>query len=902
MLTKLPFLKVIGSPYVYDHPSIGYDLFNAPLNTIAEQTLSDNPVYYNDIPRAYGRWYGFDESSLNENLVYDIMHNGRYHFRMKGLKYLSNISDLWFMNSILIGYNSNSSPVLGKEISAVSLQSFANINLAVDALYLGMQAVLPIGKNINEGLFESTEPGIRIVSFVDRLDVVDRTIGQKRVKNLRFHFTLRAYLIDPSLGGQYKDFTATSLLSEKQFYYEQTIPTYSRKDFAAKTSLKTGWGHFIYPATTDDFTAITYVQLSDVLKAVYNSTVFCQSTDNASLKIDSTPLLAWLNTDITLRNASEPYQPSSVVPNQQNVPPTPFVDSNVLKDWFVNVSTASAVRGRPNLDFILSYDNIYWEPLQDVFAQDIYSDSPSTFMSRLTTYYEAPGQSPLDQPGIFEKVGGFVKARRKYFLSNLIQYVASRSNVQKSNVSAYLETSNPERFLGPKFFPYYQFRQYKDEPSGKELLDLVTSSFSSPDVINNIIECETSLNLKKIVPDSVNQYRRKIITKPEFLPGSLGSSTTDRINAIGFVEYVNNDGSTESIQLNLNAGVANLNVFSFLTWIYLSPSLIGDSAQWTRNGRYFTRAKDLRSDNWLSFSQNPWTREGLCTIMQSGMYDTPETAYVEYKQVVNKIYIDTPPSPKDPAWADYYKCLPSSETVEETLEYCDPSPSPDGRRILKRIKRQRFITSVTGVSTPIGDPTYEYPTTTIVLKNESQVLNGKQTLGERTIVYKDCGEFSNTFIPYPTTPTGPTVKTGPDGVKKREIDLSLEDFINPAVFKINELVLSPSDFPIPVSLEKSYYRITFNPNDVGASSSDYTIRLFPGKKGQVTILDVNTLGRPYKGLRLINQDVLANNKASQRVYISTDVWGDGSGSPVKSLLFLFYDGNDWIEFLRRDIY
>jgi hypothetical protein len=523
-------------------------------------------------------------------------------------------------------------------------------------------------------------------------------------------------------------------------------------------------------------------------------------------------------------------------------------------------------------------------------------------MTRLTTYYQGSGQSPVDEPGNFETSGGFIKARRKYFLSNLIQYVAQRSSADKNDISPYLETANPERFLGPKFFPFYKFKQYKNETTGKEILDLITVPFSSPQTSVNIIECETSTDLKKVVPDSVSQYRRKIITKPDLLPGSLGSTTTERINSIGYVDYVYNDGSSDAIQLNSSAGSLNTSIFSFLTWIFMVPALIGSAAQWTRNGRYYTNAKDLESSNFLGYVANPWIREDLCTIVNSGMYDTPEIAYKEYKRVVQKIYIYSDPSPSDPAWKDFYKCLPATETIEETTEYCDPSPSPDGRQVIKRIVKQRVSTSAAGVKTNVGNPTYDYPVTTVVLKNQSQVINKTTVLGDRTIVYKECGELSNTFTPYPVSPTGPVIATGPGGNKKREVDLSLEDFINPAVFKINTVVLSPSEYPIPLVLGDCYYKLEFDPDDIGDASSDYTVRLFPGKRGQVLILEINTIGTEYKGLQLINGDLLANNRSSQRTYISTDVWGDGDGVSVKSIIFLLYDGNDWIEFLRRDIY
>ena len=122
------------------------------------------------------------------------------------------------------------------------------------------------------------------------------------------------------------------------------------------------------------------------------------------------------------------------------------------------------------------------------------------------------------------------------------------------------------------------------------------------------------------------------------------------------------------------------------------------------------------------------------------------------------------------------------------------------------------------------------------------------------------------------------------------------------MFKKNTITLSPSEYPLPLILTDTYYKLEFDPDVIGTESSEYTIRLFPGKKGQVLILEVNTIETQYKGLQLINGDVLTNNSSSQRTYISTDVWGDGNGSPFKSYLFLLYDGKNWVEFLRRDIY
>jgi hypothetical protein len=898
MITRLPNLKLSGHGYLIDYPVVDYTLFNQSLNETAEYVAIDTGVYYSEFD-TYGKYYLFEESEI-DNLVYDATHNGRFHFKLKGLKYYSNISDLWYMNSILIGYNNRPEIIYKNDVAAVSLQSFGNINLAVDAFYLSSSSIVPAGKTLSEGLFDATQPGIRLVMFVDKIDLVERTVGTNKVKNLQFHFTLKAYLIDPLLGGRYQDFTTTSLIGQKSFYYEQTVSTYARRDFQSKNSLKTGWGHFIYPVTTGDSTAITYVQLEDVLKTVYNSVLYCQSTENQSLKVNSTALLNWLNTDITLKNASDAYVPSSVTPKNPQ-PPSPFTETNVLKTWLSDISTIATGLGS-NVDFLLSYDNIYFEPLNDSFNGDVYSNSPATFITRLTTYYEGPGQTPVDGPGNFQTPGGFPKKRIKYFLSNLIKYIIPRSSVDPLNISPYFGTEFSDRFIGPKFFPFYRFKQYKDNVSGKELLDLVTIPFSSAESSINVIECETSQDLKKVVPDNLNPYRRKIITKVNVLPSSLGATTTDIINNVGFVEYIDDDQVSKVIQLNSNAGIRNKYIFAFLTLVFISPAKIGQVAQWTKNGRYFLNPREL--DSITELTAYSWTneQESLCSIMSSGMYDTPEDAYIKYKSIIQKIYINTSPSPSDPSWKDYYKCLPSSETLELTYEYCDPSPSPDGRQVLKRIKSQRVSTSSLGIKTNVGNPTYEYPATTITLKNQTQTINGKTITGDKVVVYKDCEEFSNTFIPYPIAPTGPVITTGPTGKKKKEVDLSLEDFINPAVFKVNEIVLSPSDYPIILDLQNAYYRIVFNQEEVGESSSDYVIKLSPGKRGQVIVLEINTNNAPYKGVQLINKDTLSNDRSSQRVYISSDVWGDGTGVPVKSVLFMIYSGNDWIEFLRRDIY
>lgn len=922
MITELPILRITaGHPYLTDDTAGTAELFNQSLNETSQYSYMPTPVYFNEIQSGYGRYYQFELPTINENLVYNTTHNGRFHFLFKGLKYYANISDLWYMNSVLVGYDlSVSNPINQKKGTGVSLQSFANINLGVDAMSLAMQSIAPIGKTINQGLFDASDVGIRLVMFVDKLDLVERTVGTNKVKNLQFHFTIKAYLIDPSLTGQFKDFTLTSLLGQKSFYYEQTVPTYARRDMAPKNALKTGWGHFLYSAVTGDSTPISYVQLSDALKTIYNGILFSQSTDNVSLRIDSSGLLNWLKTNITLKNASSYYDPDSVEPKQLAIPTPAYTEKNVLKDWLLQMSTAAADKGNAGANFLLSYDNIYWEPLADAYNGDIYENSPAIFMTRLTTYYQGTGQSPVDEPGNFENPGGFVKARRKYFLSNLIQYILTPvpspypggipiyDPIDKNLVSSYLSTSNPERFLGPKFFPYYKFKQYKNAQGTKELLDLITVPFSSSESSINVVDCDTATDLKKVVTDGLNQYRRKIEIKPNVLPSSLGYNSTERINSIGFVDYVNNDNTIETIQLNLNAGIAYTKIFSFLTWIYLSPSLIGDAAQWTRAGRYFTNARNLRSTSYVGrvTASSVWTKETLCTIMNSGMYDTVEEAYREYKSVVEKVYVSSTPSSTDPQWKDYYKCLPAVESIEETTEYCDPSPSPDGRQIVKRIAKQRVSIAANGTKTLLGDPSYTYPSTTVILRGQTRVINGKNVQGTSTIVYQDCDEVSDNFVPDPVSPTGPVISTGPTGPTPTgpgpNVDISLENFINPAVFNRNSITLIPSQYPISLQLEKTYYALEFDAEDIGDSSSDYTIRLYPGELGQVVILEINTLGTRYKGVILSNNSVLANNNTNQRIRLSTEDWGDGGGQPFRSYLFMVFNGTDWIEFMRRDIY
>jgi len=873
-------------------------IFNAQLNALAFLDYVPPSIYYNYTSTdGYGGWYNFEESPLTDNLIYSQNHNGRFHFLFEGLKYYSNISDLWYMNCVLGGYKSGDNPIQQKKIYTASKQSFANINLGVDAMYLSVGSILPAGRGLNEGMFESADPGIRLVTFIDKLDLVERTVtGGKKVNNLQFHFTVKAYLIDPSLGGQYKSFTNVSHLATKSFYYEQTIPTQIRSNFASPTSLKTGWGHFLYPATTGDSTAIKYVQLSDVLKTIYNGMLFSQSTDNASLKIDSIDLLGWLDTDITLKNAIDAYVPSSVTPVKAQ-PATAFTETNVLKDWLQAVSNEATTRGRPAVDFLLSYDNIYWEPYQDVFSGDVYSNSPSVFMTRLTTYYQGTSQSPVDEPGNFEPVGGFIKARRKQFLFYLMNHLKNRFLIGKPEREEFLPpemmSDEPEKFLGSKFFPFYKFLQYKDLGSGKEVLDIETIPFSGSKTTDRIIECETADNLKIVLPDPTSkEYQRKITTYEGRLPSSLGSTTTERINSIGFVNYLDNQGNWRAIPLDVN-GISNTNyVFSFLTYIFGGPNLTSGTRQWTRNGRYFTYSKDLET---APSGSVPWKKVSylkLCEMVQSGMYETPEESYKEYKRVKDGIYVYADPSPTDPLWKDYFNCIPAIEVEETTTEYCDPSPSPDGRQIVKVIKKQKVSVAANGNRTNIGDPIEEYPTTTVILKNQTD----QNRLGDKTIVYQKCEEISSTFTPYPTTPTDPV--SGP----KTNVGVSFENFINPAVFNRNKMKLLPSTVPIELTLEKAYYVFEFDQNDFGDLSSDYTLKLAPGTRGQVTILEVNTLGGPFKGLILNSGSYLTTNSPSQRVWLSTASWGDGEGQPVKSFLFLVFDGKNWVEFLRRNIY
>lgn len=917
MIIKSPLLKITTAyPYLNDEGDI--TLFNQSLQDTSKNVQTDTPLFFNLIVPGYSRWFNFEYGDIDKNLIYKQDHNGRYHLLFRGLKYYLNVSDVWYMTALFAG--SNPTQPFGKDLNGVPLQSFANINLGVDAMYLAMQSILPLGSQINEGLFESNEQGIRIIVFVDKLEVVERTVGTTKVKNLQFHFTLRAHLIDQSMSspGQYSDFTETSLLSQKSFYYEQTIPTYKR----STNQKKTGWGHFLYPLVETDDSVITYFQLSDVLKTIYNGMLFSQSTDNASIQVDSSSLLKWIKVDETLKNASHGYAPTAVTALQAQ-PAFAFTEKDILKDWLADVVNIASTRGSTNLDFILSYDNIYWEPFADVFSGDIYSNSPGMFMTRLTTPYNGKGQSPMVEPGMFENPGGFIKARRKYFISNLIQTILSPGtgltlSVEKGDISPYLTTSQPDRFMGPKFFPFFKFKQYKNNTTGKELLDVIEIPFSGSTTTQNIIECDTSISLKALSDYYRNKYTKNISTYPNRLPIQLGTSTTERINSIGYVEYVNDDGTSQILSIDLNLASSARKVFGFLTWPFTTPRLLGDASHWTRSGRYQAGSANLSAiilgadvSTWRSLQGG--LSIGLCELLESGMYDTPEIAYKEYYRVILKSNaLGSTPNPTDPTWSDFYKCIPEAEIIETTEEYCDPSPSPDGRRILQRIKKQRMYVTTSGTKIPAGDPTYEYPATTVVLKNQTRVVNGIEVLGDVTTVYKDCEVFSERFVPYPISPTGPTgptsqstrpvITTGPNGKKKREVDLTLEDFINPAVFKVNTITITPSKYVIPLVLNNCYYKIEFDPDTIGDSSNDYTITLFPGTRGQIVILDVNTISTKYKGIRLLNKTVLASGKSSQRVHISTDVWGDGDGQPVKSILFLIYDGNDWIEFLRRDIY
>ena len=402
-----------------------------------------------------------------------------------------------------------------------------------------MDSIKPAGSQINQGLFESTEAGIRLVTFIDKLDIVDRTVSGVKIKNLQFHFTIKAYLIDSALGGQYLDFTQTSLLGQKSFYYEQTIPTYKRSNNPEKT----GWGHFLYPIVETDDSVITYFQLSDVLKTIYNGAIFSQSTDNASIKVDTSSLLKWLKTDTTLKNSLDNYVPNSVA-TLQAIPTFGFTEKDVLKNWLKYIVDEASFRGSSNLNLILSYDNIYWEPLADSFAGDIYANSPGMFMIRLTTPYDGRGQSPTVEPGLFENPGGFIKARRKYFISNLIQTILTPRTgytpaVEKADVSSYLTTSQPDKFMGAKFFPFFKFRQYKNNTTNKELLDVIEIPFSGSITTQNIIECDTSISLRALSDYYKNKYTKNISTYPGRLPRQLGTTTTERINSNGYVEYVN---------------------------------------------------------------------------------------------------------------------------------------------------------------------------------------------------------------------------------------------------------------------------------------------------------------------------------------------------------------------------
>ena len=914
-------LNASGHQFIYDDPSNpdNQELFIVPLNDLEQFQISSQPqIIWNTI-RLYSFFYNFSTSGgVDENLIYDDYLNDRYHFLFRGLKYYANISDFWYMNAMLV---KNAPDPFNREINFSSLQSFANINLGVDSIFLSMNELLPGATTISEGLFESNEIGIRLVFFVDKLDLVERVVpGNRKVNNLQFHYTVKAYLIEPNItgGGIYGDFTTTSLLSQKSFFYEQTVPTYKRTNFVDPASLKTGWGHFLYPIVTNDADPIKYVQLSDVLKVLYNGMIFSQSTDNASLRVDSSDLSQWLNTDIELKNAAIDYEPSSVTRKQANAPAFAFTENNVFKDWLSDVYQACLLRGSFVDNFIFSYDNIYWEPLNDSFAGDVYSNSPATFMTRLTTYYQSTsGQSPIDEPGNFERNGGFVKSRRKYWLSNMIQTLAGKYG-NKADISNVLTTTTPDKFLGSKFFPFYKFKQYNE--SNREKLDVVTIPFVGSETSQLLAYCDTSTKLKRVSSLPRNQYTKKFVVNPQALPSSLGSNERDRINAIGFVTYVNNDGSTETIALDLNAAIGKVQVFAYLTWIFLNPLTLGDPGEWTRRGRYRTGANTLSSKDYLSYVFNNWVSElksgdlTLCDFLESGMYDTPEEAYIQYAGIVKNRNVNRTPSTTDPGWTEYFDCFAAVEVTKTTIEYCDPSPSPDGRPIVSRKVRQRVKQFKDGSEQNVGSPTYEYPTTNVVLKNQTGLVNGKQVLGDRYLSYNNCVEVSNAFYPYATQPTGPTGPTGPSTVVTGPtsptgptgptivttgVNASFENFINPAQFNRNIISLVPSTTPIELNLDKCYYAFEFDSQNLGTAPSDYPVKISPGRRGQVLILEVNNLVYPYLGVTIKNGDSLTSNSANQKVRISTDVWGDGK---YKSFLFMIFDGNDWVEFLRRDVF
>lgn len=946
------------------------DLFRVSLNDVSTfEPMSYVDYYWNSITYYAKHFepqsiFSDEFGTTDANLIYDRYLNGRFHIPIKDLKYYVNISDFWYMCAAYCGTQPGATVFDQIKMRFVSLQSFGNINLGVDSILIGLQEILPVGKDLNYGFILFSEPGIRLVLFIDKIELVDRNVAGKKITNLQFHFSIKAYLIDPSLGGQYKDFTAESLLSTKTFYFEQTIPTFAKDNFKDPNSLKTGWGHFIYPAApvaSNDYANIKYVQLGDVLKIIYNSIFFCQNTNNPSLQVNSLNLRDWLDVDITLRNAVDDYEPDCITQTQANPPAFPFTDVNVLEDWLAYVlNQAVEIYGGadPGLNFIMSYDNIYWEPMNDNTGSDIYSNSPSTFMTRLTSYYEGLGETPIDEPGNFSAKGGFVKARRKSFLANLFYQFTfgireGSALYISTNGKAFADNMNneyPERFMGSKFFPFYKFKQWKNQETQKELLDVLTIPFTGAITATNIVDCETSQDLKRVVSpyETFTPYRKKIITKPDLIPNESAAtalnpipSTTQKINAIGYVDYHKDDNTIVTIPLNANLASEN-RIFSFLSWPFIGINYTLGISQWTSKGRYRLIATNIEinvPNNVNPFFFNTFTSKAnpisLCTTLTCGMYETTEDAYKKWKSIIAdpKVYITSDPSPTDPDWEDYYDCLDTAEITEEIVEYCDPLPS--GEELIRRKGTQKYTVSSSGVKTPVGDPVWsEPPTTTFVDNNATQVYpNGKVVTGKRITIYKNCNVVESIFQPdvIPTGPTGPTtpvvtgpvftgptgpvvtgpvvtgpVVTGPTGpvgpTNSTSFNVSFEEFINPAIFKRNVLTLSPSDDYIPLLVENSFYTFKFKYQDMDEPSSRYKIRLSPGVKGQVVIFEIDTLNPRCAGVLLQNGDMLTNKRPSERVYISTPTWGDGGGQPFRSYLFLISDGKNWIEFLRRDIY
>lgn len=936
------------------------DLFRISLNNVANIEPVSNVDYYWNRIGAYARQYAlepmFEAGGEDQNLIYERYLNNRFHIPVKQLKYYANISDIWYMNALYCGLQSTTSPQPWDKIKirCVSLQSFANINLGVDSIIIALQNLLPAGKTLEYGNIPAANPGIRLVFFIDKMELVDRKIGANTITNLQFHYTIKAYLIDPAKGGQYKDFGQESLLSTKSFYFEQTVPTLIGDNFVDPKSVKTGWGHFIYPVYFNPKT-VKYIQLQEALKVIYNSMYYSQNTNNASLKVNSIVLRDWLNVNIDLRNALDDYEPDCIEQTQNNNPAFAFADTNVLKNWLVTVKDAAVQRYAgvdPGIDFILSYDNIYWEPLNDSYPDGIYSDSPAMFMTRLTSYYEGLGDTPIDEPGNFEFFGGFVKSRRKYFLANLIlEKLPSIQNSElymSTNGEAFADYINEEyfeKFMGSKFFPLYRFKQWKNDATQKELLDLITIPFTGSPSSTNIIEAETSQDLKRLVSpfEVFTPYRKKIITNPDNIPNAVAStstnpfpSTTQKINALGYVYYYSENSVGEEVLNVVQLSAQSINdrrIFAFLIWPFANVSLITGYSQWTRRGRYRILATNIEiiNPNVINDFTSKTNPISLCTTMTSGMYETTEEAYKKWKSIISNppVYIYGNPSPTDPLWEDYYTCLGTAEIIEEVVEYCDPSPSPDGKQVVRRKGKQKYTVSASGVKTAVGDPAwYEYPTTTFVDNNATETYaNGVIVYGKRSVVYQDCAQISSTFVPNSTQPTGPTVPTGPTGPTNPTspivttpvtsgptgpigptvplvtgVNVSFEEFINPAVFKRNILELSPSDRPIPILVDKAFYVFKFKKQDEDEPSSRYTIKLSPGIKGQVLVFEINTFNPRHNGVILYDRSILTNDKSSQRVYLSTPSWGDGGGQPFISFLFLIFDGKNWVEFLRRDIY